>query len=143
MVIEGPSGAQAHYVITRHPAHDLPVEYIGMILSQWMRSYRFLNDYVRDCDSDHYFREYEKFIRAKLSEPNAMVRVATLSDDADVVLGWSLRCDSVLHYVYVRRDSKSLGIGRALVGHFDTVTHMTKPARKLWKKYYKHAKLFL
>lgn len=125
---------QASYTILSYPATALPDAYVNMILSNWMKSFRYLNDYVRLWDQSNYYEVYERLIRGVLARPSASVRLAVLSDDYDVCLGWSV-CESpaTLHYVFVRDGNRGEGIARALVpDSIDTITHLTRPALPIW-----------
>lgn len=68
-----------------------------------------------------------------MTRPQAQVKLAVLDDDYDVVLGWALIEPDVLHYVYVNRENREIGIAKALLqNQFSEVTHLTNMGLKLW-----------
>lgn len=106
-----------------------------MILAKWMRSLRYKNDFFRMMHSDEYFKAYRIYICALLKRHNAVVRLAVLSDDNDVALGWSLIEGNVLHYVFVQREARNKGIAKSLVPTpIKWITHLTKEGMVIWNK---------
>lgn len=104
-----------------------------MIFSKWLRSLKYGNDYFKLIHSDVYFEVYQKYIHALLTRPNAVVRIAVLSDDRDVALGWSLIEKGTLHYVHVSREQRNKGIGTSLVpGKISAISHLTKAGMSIW-----------
>ncbi len=70
------------------------------------------------------------------------MRLAVLSDDPDVVLGFSVSREDVLDYVYVHKDQRRLGIARKLLPpHFTTFSHITLTAMEIWHKNPKYKQL--
>lgn len=125
---------QSSYIILSYQGDDLPSQYRSLIFSKWLRSLRFGNDYFRLIDSDSYFTAYNNYIDSLLTK--ATTRLAVLSDDLDVVLGFSVSRKNILDYVHVHKDQRHQGIAKELVPlQIDTATHLTKDALKIWPKY--------
>jgi GNAT superfamily N-acetyltransferase len=107
-----------------------------------MRSYRYGNEYIKLIDSDHYFESYSIFINRILCDPHTIVRIAVLSDNLDVALGFSVMRMATLDYVHVHKDCRKQGIAKMLVPFsISTFTHLTKIAAKLWSTKAPNAKL--
>jgi GNAT superfamily N-acetyltransferase len=125
---------QASYTVIVYQGGDIPHRYQSLVYSKWMRSLRYGNDYYRLIDKDAYFSTYEKIITALLHNRSAVLRLAVLSDDRDVVLGWSIvRTRTILDYVHVQKDFRKKGIATALVPKdVDTITHATHVAISIW-----------
>jgi GNAT superfamily N-acetyltransferase len=131
----GEQEKQSKAIVMRYwPAKSLPFKYHNFIKSKWMRSFRFGNDYIKLSDADSYFAAYSRYIEALLGRLDVCARVAVLDDDIDVALGFSIiQNASALHYVYVHKDARKMGVGRALIPHkISTITHLTKTGLKLW-----------
>lgn len=121
------------YEVHCHIGELIPETYINFIISKWMRSYRYNNDYIKLIDSDSYFLAYRRYLLSLLINKKVTARIAVLSDDFDVALGFSVICGNTLHYVYVHKDYRRIGIGRNLVPiKVDSFTHLTKMGIKLW-----------
>ncbi len=118
----------------------LPDTYLNYVKSKWLRSFRYGNDYMKLTDAAAYFCAYEAHISNILKRPKTKVRLAVLSDDPDVALGFSVTSEHVLHYVYVGLDYRRQGIGRSLVPKgIEEFTHLTKIGMTLWPKDLKNA----
>jgi GNAT superfamily N-acetyltransferase len=104
-----------------------------LIFSKWLRSLRYGNDYFKLIDPPAYYAAYHRFIQNILNHPDTSVRLAVLSDDADVVLGFSVSRGTILDYVHVHKDQRRQGIGRQLVPKgIDTITHLTRTGLSIW-----------
>lgn len=126
---------QSSYSIIAFPGISLPQEYKGLVLSRWMHSLRHGNEYFKLSQSNPYFKAYEKYIKAILGRTGSVVRIAVLSDDRDVALGWSVIEGSILHYVYVNYEQRNQGVGTKLVpGEISTISHLTKSGLRIWPK---------
>lgn len=127
------------YKIIVYEGGKLPDNYKPMIYSKWLRSLKYGNDYFRLIDQGSYFRAYNAFVQARIKE--ATIRLAVLTDNEDVVLGWSAQRGNVLDYVHVQRDFRQQGIGTQLLGpDITTITHITKQGFSFWNNRLKEAK---
>lgn len=133
---EGGNGiAQSSYSVILYPAAQVPVQYINLILSKWMRTLRHGNEYFKLTESDSFYQNYRRYILSLLNRPQSVVRLAVLSDDHDVCLGWSLIEGDVLHYIFVQHEHRNQGIGRSLVPvKINYITHVTKAGLSAWNK---------
>lgn len=123
------------YKVIRFQASRLPEQYQNLVLSKFLRSLRYGNQYFSFIDAHPYFEMYGRYFKNVLQRPDAVIRLAVLSDDEDVVLGWSLIEAHTLHYVYVNKDNRKLGIGKSLTETnlpFDTITHLTAIGLSIW-----------
>jgi len=121
------------YQVIQFKGPELPECYTSLIYSKWLRSLRYGNDYFKLIEPDSYYKTYNKHIEFILTRPNAVIRLAVLADDHDVVLGFSVVRDNILDYVHVHKDQRRQGIGTALVpSGISTITHLTKIALAIW-----------
>jgi hypothetical protein len=127
---------QSGYRVIIYPSLKLPLQYRNLIFSKWLRSLKFGNDYFRLIDNDAYYASYNTYIDSLLKRPSALVKLAVLADDHDVVLGFSLCEGPTLHYVHVHRDQRKQGIARSLLPTpFESFTHVTKTWLSMWPKF--------
>lgn len=134
---------QPTYSVISYPASKLPDRFKALIFSKWLRSLRFGNPLFEHADSASYYREYHLYIEKLLAKPDSIVRLAVLTDDQDVVLGFSVSREDVLDYVHVHKDHRNMYIGSKLVPDFiTTFTHLTKSAVAIWheKPKFRHLK---
>lgn len=127
--------SQASYQVIAYPAIHLPDQYRNMVLSKWLRSLRYGNEYFKLADSDQYYWAYEKYIKMLSNRPKSLIRLAVLADDHDIVLGWSMTEDDKLHYVWVGHEYRNKGIATLLVPcTINTITHLTKAGAGFWHR---------
>lgn len=126
----------AYRVVTLSGSDPALGPYINLIYASWMKSLRYGNPWFKDIDSQAFYRVYETLIESILVRPETAVRLALLNDDPDICIGWSVSEGKTLHYVYVKGDiqARRNGIGKSLVPEgIDTITHLTKDGRAIWK----------
>lgn len=129
------------YKILKYAAPKLPDQYRNMVFAEFLRSLRFGNEYFKLVDSESYFQVYHAYFSTLLNRPEALIKLAALSDDPDVILGWALIELDKVHYVYVKKDFRRKGIARALITEpFTRFTHVTKTALLLWPTKFSNAK---
>lgn len=131
------------YRILKIKASDPIIEtYRPMLESRFLRSLRHGNEYFKLIDKPAFYSIYRMYFRTLLTRPEAILRLAVLDDDSDIVLGWSLMEPRKLHYVHVNdvkdgiESMRKRGMGRALVPEeFDIFTHITRVGVMLWPKF--------
>jgi hypothetical protein len=129
------------YTVIAYSARTLPDQYRNMIYAKWLRSLRFGNDYFKLIDSDDYYLTYHRYITNLMQQPSATVRLAVLSDDRDVVLGFAVTRGNILDYVHVHKDHRKCKIGTHLIPcGIDTITHLTRTAMAIWGSKYSNWK---
>lgn len=101
-------------------------QYHGLVYAKWLRSLRHGNDYFKLIDPDAYWSTYSQYIGRILSNPDTSLRIAALVDDEDVILGFSVSENTILHYVFVDKTTRRNGVGAALIPPWiKTITHLT------------------
>lgn len=126
------------YDVIGYSGHNLPRAYFNYILARWLRSFRDKNDYIKLVDSKSYFKAYEPYLKRIITQSSTIIKMAVLSDEPDVTLGFAIFTGTVLHYVYVGSDFRNNGIASALVSIPEAITsftHLTKAGLELWPKY--------
>ena len=131
---------ESTYTVISYPASKLPDSYKNMIFSKWLRSLKYGNTYFKLIDNESYFAAYHKYVEMVIAKPETVVRLAVLSDDHDVVLGFSVARDNVLDYIHVQRDYRRESIGTSLIpaqmlvnkGEGYVITHLTTIGVSIW-----------
>lgn len=125
------------YTVIAYPAEKLPDEYKHVVHARWLRSLRHGNDFFRLVDAEGYYAAYFQHIITMMNRPGATIRMAVLTDDRDVVLGFSVARGSILDYVHVQAAQRRMGIGKSLIPKdIDTITHLTKTGLTIWGSKY-------
>lgn len=128
------------YIIKEFKGQDPYFEnYKPLVLATWLRGLKHGCDFFSMTDSKAFFSVYSKVILNLIKRPECVVRVAVLSDDPDIAVGWSVFEGGVVHFVYVRPEGRRHGIGSSLLPKkFDTISHITKVGKAIWKKKFQH-----
>ena len=123
---------EASYKIITYKGNELPDNYKAMIFSKWLRSLRYGNDYFKLINQARYYAAYHVYVERLLTE--STIRLATLSNDIDVVLGFSVCRGNVLDYVHVQKDYRRIGVGKSLVpcSEINCITHVTRQGMSFW-----------
>lgn len=101
----------------------------SFIYSTWLRGLYYGNDWFRKIDKKSFFEKYRQVVAHLLSKSN--ITVACLSEDPEVIVGYCVHSGTVLHWVYVKRSWRNMGVGQALIPEgIECVTHLTKKAAK-------------
>lgn len=136
---------KASYDIISFPFKDLPVTYKGFVFAKWLNSLRYGNLLYYKVDSKEYYKNYQLYLEMLMAKPDALIRLAVLTDDHDVALGFSAGREDILDYIYVCPPYRKIGIAKALTDMqaYRGFTHITKTATNIWlgkKKYQDHLK---
>jgi hypothetical protein len=116
----------ASYDIIAVAGSSIPTEDQGVIYSRWLRSHRYGNFLFKMIPSDTYYEKYKRYIEILLHKPESEVRLAVLTDDHDIVLGFCVHRDTILDYVHVHYTCRNARIGWHLVPEkISCITHYT------------------
>lgn len=133
--------SQPTYSILAFKAAELPKPYVGFIFSYWLKSFRHGNPFIKKANPGAYYKHYHTYIENLLNKPDSTIRLAVLSDDHDVVLGFSVVREDVLDYIFVQTNHRRQGIAKKLVPPgITTISHTTQLATRIWQKKYKEIK---
>lgn len=126
-------GSEGYKVILLNTNSPEFEPYKAFVISTWLKALRYGNDWFELIDQDIYFSIYNKGIERMLADANCQARLALL--DIDVCLGYSIVSKDMLHFVYVKKDLRNQGIGRALVPQISQCSHITHIGKKILKKH--------
>lgn len=121
------------------------VEDIPFIFATWLRSYRHSSNFARKISNDIFYKRHHMVIDLILKRTGSTVLVAHPIGEPDVILGYlvsetqNIDALPVVHYTYVKRSFRQMGIAKALwKGLEDTpviATHYTVDMDWLSKKH--------
>jgi hypothetical protein len=84
-------------------------------------------DFFSAIPQDTFMGAYHGFLDHLFSRPGIVIRVACLESDPDVILGFSVAQNNVLHFVFVKPQWRKIGIAKMLVPEgIDTVSGFTR-----------------
>lgn len=131
------------YSVISFLAKKLPQQYEALIYDRWLKSYSDGNHDMRRVPKKLFLRKWRKRLEFILAQPEARVRLAVLSDDHDIVLGFVIYRGETIDYIHVLHDQREQGIARILlppnIAYFSHITKMCEnilkknPKYKAWK----------
>lgn len=108
----------------------------NFILATWLKGLRYGNDWFEAIDSKIYFEFYHKVIETILARPDTSAKVAVLKDDQDVILAYSVSSNNCLHWVFCKKEWRSIGIAKSLVSpEISVVSHLTVLGKSILRKH--------
>lgn len=90
------------------------------IMQSWLRTAYNQSDWSRPnkpiyIPVDTFYSGYDRLVHAWLAHPGVMIKVATLPDALDVILGYAVYTRDCIHWVNVKASWRKLGIAKALL----------------------------
>lgn len=113
--------------------------YEAFVCANWRQSLKKYNSVFKAMD-DHqaYDKEYSAYIKKLIEKPGCTIRLAVLTDEPEIVLGFSSKREDVLDYVFVRSEQRNQKISTALIpNNITTFTHITNMWIPIWQSKYK------
>lgn len=125
------------YTVLAYPGSKLPEQYRNLVYAKTLRCLHRSNDFFRLVDANDFYFTYQNYLAQLLQHTKMVVRLAVLSDDRDIVLGFSLARGSILDFVYVHKDHRRARIGTHLLPDgITTISHLTKVGMMIWATKY-------
>lgn len=126
------------YSIISFPGPDFPTRYQAAVFSKWLHSLRNGNDFFKATSANDYFIQYHQYIEKLLEKPSSLVKFAVLTDDHDIILGFSVSREDVLDYLFISPEQRGQKLSKALIPDgITTFTHLTKQWIPIWQAKYK------
>lgn len=101
----------------------LPID-LPYIYSTWLKHHKHSSESTRRIRNDTYYEKHLKIIKSILNRARTLI--AHPKGDRDVILGYfcyeGLKTSPVVHFIYVKRHFRRMGIAGALIGGVD-VSH--------------------
>lgn len=133
---------ESSYTILSFPSSQLPKDYMPLVFARWLRSFRKGCPLYKKISNKHYYETYHRYIENLMLKPDSLTRIAVLTDDQDVALGFSVSREDVLDYIHVHTDYRRNGIAKVLMPEgIIAFTHITDLAIIIWQTKEKYKKL--
>ncbi len=112
-------------------AEDIP-----FLFATWLKGIRYGNELYKSIPSKLYFAEMHALLDKIMQNPNTLVSIACLKNDPSTILGFSVSEKTTLHWVFVKKAWRRIGIGGDLTPITTVrVTMVTKAVRKVLENY--------
>ena len=103
-----------------------------------MKGLRHGNEAFKTMSVYEFQSTYQKVLERLMSLPETTTTIASLKEDEDVIVGYSITRPEIIDWVFVKRAWRRLGIAKSLLAHIipKRVTHLTTiPGEFLRKKH--------
>jgi GNAT superfamily N-acetyltransferase len=109
----------------------------NFIYSTWLKGLRYGNELFSLIDQEIYFKTYHVIIEFLLKHPTTRIEVAALKEDPEVILGYVVRNQDTVHWLFVKQAWRGIGLARSLLSApFEFVSHLTDQGASLLKQKY-------
>src|SRR5271166_4068946 len=102
--------AMLNYIVRAARDTDVP-----FIYSAWLRSFYVSGTLTKHISKEVYFNYHKAITDRILLNPHTEVQVACEGDKEGPILGFSVYTDRILHYVYVKKAFRGLGLAHVLI----------------------------
>ena len=120
------------------------LEDVPFIFATWLKSYRHASTFARKISNEIYYSRHHLVIDLILKRGGSKVYVAHPRGEPDVILGYMVTevqpdDTAVMHYTYVKKSFRQMGIARSLWALLDKktyiFTHFTADTDWIVRKY--------
>lgn len=93
---------------------DLAATDVPFVINSWLKSFRS-SKWAGSLPNNVYWEAYHKAIEVILERSDTIVKIASLAENPDQILGYVVYCPDAVHYLYVKLSLRRHGIGRRLL----------------------------
>jgi hypothetical protein len=112
---------------------DVREEDLPLIYSTWLLGLYHGCEWFGRIKKDSFFKNYKSALENRL--PHCKIKVAALSEDPDVILGYVCYRENVLDWIFVKKAWRKMGIAKMLMPkNIKACTHLTKVGRSIKPK---------
>lgn len=100
---------------------------LNFIYATMLQGLYYGNTFYGKIDKEAFFDSYNQVLKSLIMKPTTDIKVLCLTEDEDVILGYSISSPQALHYVFVKQAWRRRGFAKDLtVGSLNKpVTHIT------------------
>ncbi len=108
---------------------------INLIYASWLRGLFYGESWFSLIPKNTFMEHYHKVIEFIIKKPDTTIKIACLKDDENTILGYSVYTNDTLHWCFVKKQWRNIGICKDLVPKdIKVVTHLTKTGLSLIRK---------
>lgn len=101
-------------------------EDLSFVLATWLKGLKYGNRIYKLVEDRVYYIVYHQVLERLLKKPTIKITVACLKEDPSVILGYSVSEGPNLHWIFVKKSWRNIGVGTLLFPiETTTVTHIT------------------
>lgn len=107
----------------------------NFIFATFLRGLYYGESWFTLINKNVFMERYHKVAEYLLKKPSITIKIACLKEDQNAILGYAIYENNVLHWVFVKKAWRSIGIAKDLVpSTIKIVTHLTKSGVSILSK---------
>lgn len=110
---------------------------VNFIFATWLKSYKHSSAFASRIPDKLFFKGHHAVLERLL--PRCEVLITTLAGEPNTIIGYAVLEPSVIHFVYVKKPFRQMGVASGLLAHIDPnaciYTHETQMWRHLLLKW--------
>lgn len=107
----------------------------AFIMATWLKALFYGDSWFSLIPKDIFMSNYHAFLTRLLQAPGVEVTVACLVEDPDVIIGYGVTTNTVVHFLFVKKSWRKIGVAKLLLPKtISAVSHLTDLGRKLLPK---------
>lgn len=106
----------------------------AFILSTFLKGLYYGESWFSMIPKDRFMKVYHDLLESLLDAPGVEIKVACLKEDPEVILGYAVHTNTVLHWIFVKKAWRKIGIAKMVCpAELTAVTHLTDLGKQLLK----------
>lgn len=108
----------------------------NFILASWLRGLYYGGSWFSEIPKDVFMAYYHEHLERILKLSNTEIKIACLSSDNDVIIGYALfaKAQNALHWIHVKKNFRGIGVSKQLIPEdVRTATHANRVGLLLLK----------
>ncbi len=107
----------------------------NFILATFLRGLYYGDSWFSEINKSVFMEHYHKVINYLIDKKTINIRVACLKDDPTVILGYAIFEGDTLHWVFIKKSWRNIGLAKDLVPKdIKIVTHLTSVGLSISKR---------
>lgn len=104
----------------------------AFILASWLKGMYYGDSWFSFIPKNIFMAAYHNFLERLLDAPGVEIKVACLKEDPQVILGYAVCANTVIHWVFVKKAWRGIGVAKMLLPErVSAVTHLTVVGKRL------------
>ncbi len=104
----------------------------ALVLASWLKGLYYGDSWFSLIPKDIFMKAYHALLERLLDAPGVEIKVACLKDDPEVILGYAVYTNTVLHWIFVKKSWRKIGIAKMVCpAELTAVTHLTDLGKQL------------
>lgn len=107
----------------------------SFVLATFLKGLYYGDSWFSLIPKDTFMTHYHAFLERFIESPGVDISMACLAEDPDVIIGYCIHTNTVVHMIFVKKAWRRIGVAKSLLPNQVTaVSHLTDLGRRLLSK---------